>query len=191
MFAAAGDSGSGDGLAGTHVDYPSSDPYVTACGGTTLDINSNGVRVSETAWTDGGGGQSDLFGQPSWQYGPGVPSTGARQTADIALNANPATGYDFYYEGSWEIAGGTSFVAPEMAATFALIDQSRALKGKSPVGLADVGIYAMARNASYRNLAYHDITSGNNGAYTAGVGYDNPTGWGSIDAYYFVHGLNG
>ncbi|GLG00156.1 pseudomonapepsin [Alicyclobacillus hesperidum subsp. aegles] len=191
VFAAAGDSGSSDGLAGNHVDYPSSDPYVTACGGTTLDIASDGERLSESAWTDGGGGQSAIFGQPSWQYGPGVPETGARQTADIALNANPATGYDFYYEGTWEIAGGTSFVAPEMAATFALIDQSRALKGKPPVGLADIGIYAMARNASYRNFAFHDVTSGNNGAYAAGVGYDHPTGWGSIDAYYFVHGLNG
>jgi len=190
VFAAAGDSGSSDGTNGTDVDYPSSDPYVTACGGTRLVIGSSDQRLQETAWSDTGGGVSSVYGEPWWQYGPGVPQTGYRQTCDISLNADPATGYDFYYQGQWEVAGGTSFVAPMMAATFALIDQARALEGKAPVGLADVGIYAMARNTSYAPYAFHDITAGSNGAYSAGPGWDHPTGFGSIDAYYFLHGLD-
>ncbi|WP_206832385.1 protease pro-enzyme activation domain-containing protein [Alicyclobacillus fructus] len=190
VFAAAGDSGSSDGTSGTAVDYPSSDPCVTACGGTRLVMGADGTRLKETAWADTGGGVSSVYGEPWWQYGPGVPQTGYRQTCDIALNADPATGYDFLYQGQWEVAGGTSFVAPMMAATFALIDQARALEGKAPVGLADVGIYAMARNTSYAPYAFHDITAGSNGAYSAGVGWDHPTGFGSIDAYYFLHGLD-
>ncbi|MBF8376523.1 S8/S53 family peptidase [Alicyclobacillus mali] len=190
MFAAAGDSGSSDGTSGTDVDYPSSDPYVTACGGTRLVLGAGGQRLQETAWSDTGGGVSSVYGEPWWQYGPGVPQTGYRQTCDVSLNADPATGYDFYYQGQWEMAGGTSFVAPMMAATFALIDQARALEGKAPVGLADVGIYAMARNTSYAPYAFHDITAGSNGAYSAGPGWDHPTGFGSIDAYYFLHGLD-
>ncbi|SIT12004.1 S53 family peptidase [Alicyclobacillus vulcanalis] len=190
VFAAAGDSGSSDGTSGTDVDYPSSDPYVTACGGTRLVLGAGAKRLQETAWADTGGGASSVYGEPWWQYGPGVPQTGYRQTCDVALNADPATGYDFIYEGQWEVAGGTSFVAPMMAATFALIDQARALEGKPPVGLADVGIYAMARNASYAPYAFHDITAGSNGAYSAGPGWDHPTGFGSIDAYYFLHGLD-
>lgn len=190
VFAAAGDSGSSDGLSGTNVDYPSSDPYVTACGGTRLVIGSDGSRAAETAWSDTGGGVSSVYGEPWWQNGPGVPQTGYRQTCDVSLNADPATGYDFYYEGQWEIVGGTSFVAPMMAATFALIDQARALEGKAPIGLADVGIYAMARNTAYASYAFHDVTAGSNGAYNAAPGWDHPTGWGSIDAYYFLHGLD-
>ena len=49
IAAAAGDNGSSDGLSGLNVDYPSSSPYVLACGGTRLD-DSGVYIVSEMVW---------------------------------------------------------------------------------------------------------------------------------------------
>jgi len=44
FVASSGDSGHG-------VFYPSASPYVVAVGGTTLNLDSNGVWESETAWS--------------------------------------------------------------------------------------------------------------------------------------------
>jgi kumamolisin len=33
---------------------------------------------------------------------------------------------------------------------------------------------------------FHDITSGNNGGYSAGTGYDEVTGWGSYNGGAFI-----
>lgn len=187
VFAASGDNGATDGTGNLAVDYPSSDPYVTACGGTTLTLNSNNTIASETAWSGSGGGQSAVWSEPNWQTGYNVPQDGARQTPDFALNADPNTGYSLYYGGSWNVAGGTSFVAPQMTATFALIDQLSAQQGYSPIGETDPAIYWDASN-NY-GTDFNDITSGNNGYYSAGPGYDNVIGWGSINAANFVQDL--
>merc|ERR1719203_911586 len=48
--------GSGDQF---HPDFPAGSPYVTAVGGT--DFAVSGVIGEEKAWTDGGGGFSDVF----------------------------------------------------------------------------------------------------------------------------------
>lgn len=188
VFAAAGDNGATDGsYFYLETDYPSIDPYVTACGGTTLTLNSDNTYNSEQGWSGSGGGESDYFGEPSWQTGTNVPQDGYRQSPDIALNADPNTGYSYYFNGSWGVAGGTSFVAPQMAGTFALVDQDRASHGLGVIGQADPAIYSLASNA-YGD--FHDATSGNNGYYNCGPGYDNVTGWGSIDANAFVGGLS-
>ncbi|PWI57455.1 S53 family peptidase [Sulfoacidibacillus thermotolerans] len=187
VFAASGDNGATDGTSSLAVDYPSSDPYVTACGGTELVLNSNNTIQSETGWSGSGGGQSVVWSEPSWQTGYNVPEDGQRQTPDIALNADPNTGYSFYYNGAWNVAGGTSFVAPQMTATFALIDQDLASQGYSAIGQADPSIYQDAAN-NY-STDFHEITSGNNGYYSCGPGYNNVTGWGSINAANFVSDL--
>ena len=180
VFAAAGDNGATDGTSSLAVDYPSSDPYVTACGGTTMTIGSGGGIQSETGWSGSGGGQSSVWSEPSWQTGENVTQDGQRQTPDIALNADPNTGYSFYYSGAWNVAGGTSFVAPQMTATFALIDQDLSNQGYSAVGQADPAIY---QDAAYNySTDFNQITSGNNGYYNCGPGYNNVTGWGSINA---------
>ncbi|MCY0894441.1 MAG: S53 family peptidase [Acidibacillus sp.] len=187
VFVASGDNGATDGTSNLAVDYPSSDPYVTACGGTKLILNSNDTIQSETGWSGSGGGQSSVWSEPSWQTGENVPQDGQRQTPDIALNADPNTGYSFYYNGAWNVAGGTSFVAPQMTATFALIDQDLAYQGYSSIGEADPNIY---QDAAYNyNTDFNQITSGNNGYYSCGPGYNNVTGWGSINATNFVNDL--
>lgn len=159
------------------VDYPSSDPYTTAVGGTTL-FDSQGSRALEMAWKGSGGGVSGYWKRPSWQHGPGVPASEKRNTADVALNADPATGYSFRFEGKWVVYGGTSVAAPEWAALWILIDEA----ANKRIGNANELIYEMGRSADYGKVFY-DITRGDNGnywgpGYKAGANWDHPTGWG-------------
>jgi subtilase family serine protease len=118
---ATGDAG--DQIVATgrrQADFPSTDPWVTAVGGTALGVDASGERLFETAWQTGssplvngvytpappghfngggGGGESRLFAQPAYQAGV-VPASIAtflggapgRTTPDVALDADPQTG---------------------------------------------------------------------------------------------------
>ena len=180
-----GASAPGSGATGTAkskvpdlaVDYPSSDPYVTAVGGTTL-FDKGGKRSFEWAWRSGGGGDSKLWKRPTWQHGPGVPSGDMRATSDVSLVADPVTGYAIFYDGKWITLGGTSVASPEWAALWALIDEGA---GKR-IGTPNIWLYQAGRSSEYGSLFY-DITTGNNGDYRgpgfkAGPTWDHPTGWG-------------
>jgi kumamolisin len=181
VLVAAGDGGSSDGLTDglAHVDFPASSPHVIACGGTRLTASAGGI-ASEVVWNDGasggatGGGISDAFDLPAWQQNAHVPpsvNSGARVgrgVPDVAANADPQTGYTTYVDGSSGVIGGTSAVAPLFAALVARLNQQAA----KPLGFINATLY---ENAS----AFNDITSGNNGAYTAGPGWDACTGLGS------------
>jgi len=185
VTAAAGDHGSSDSDTSgndTHVDFPASSPHVLACGGTSLHA-SGGTVQSETVWNDGGsggatgGGVSDVFGVPSWQSTAGVPTTASgkagRGVPDVAGDADPQTGYRVYVDGSATVIGGTSAVAPLWAGLIARIAQ---VSNKRP-GLAQSILYDGAA-AGKPVAALRDITSGSNGAYSAGVGWDPCTGLG-------------
>lgn len=184
VFAAAGDHGSSDGTSNPdEADYPSSDPYVVAAGGTTLTLNGNNTIASETAWSGTGGAQSSCFPEPSWQVGPGIPQNGSRNTVDLSMDGDPNTGYAVYLGGTWLVPyGGTSFVAPELAGLFAVQASST---GSTRLGQANAAIYADA-NGSYYSTDFHDITSGSNGLFSAGPGWDHPTGWGTPDASQLI-----
>ena len=189
---AGSDDGVGDGLA--HVDFPASSPNALACGGTTLDTNAGGSAIdSEVVWNDEsegggatGGGISDQFALPSYQQNAGVPpsvNAGARVgrgLPDVAANADPNTGYEVRVDGSNAVVGGTSAVAPLWAGLVALLNQSL---GK-PVGFLNPNLYGpIAQDGVFR-----DITSGNNGAYSAGPGWDACTGWGVADGAQAARG---
>jgi kumamolisin len=176
---AAGDDGSTDGGTGNNVDFPASSPHVLACGGTELKGTttiSSEVVWNEEASSEGatGGGVSNVFALPSWQANAKVPpsssSTGGRGVPDVAGNADPVTGYQVRVDGQNTVIGGTSAVAPLWAGLIALNNQQN---GKS-AGFIQPQIYA-AKGAS----AFHDIVSGNNGAFAAGPGWDACTGLGS------------
>jgi kumamolisin len=186
---AAGDNGSGDGQSGTHVDFPASSPHALACGGTSLRGNAGtGVISSETVWNDGGsggatgGGVSDTFGLPSWQASAGVPpragaaagSAAGRGVPDVAGCADPVTGYQVRVDGQATVIGGTSAVAPLWAGLISRLAQST---GK-PFGLIQPQLYAGV-TAGAAAPGFRDITSGSNGAYAAGPGWDACTGLGS------------
>ncbi|RIX28081.1 serine protease [Amnibacterium setariae] len=146
------------------VDYPSSDPYVTAVGGTSDAIDSSGALLGRTGWgtvkeslsTDGrswtsvgftsgaGGGSSSLFNKPAYQNG--TVGGGARQTPDVGALADPTTGFlvgqtqtftDGVYYDEYRI-GGTSLASPLFAGLTALSIQ----KAKHDVGLLNPTIYA-------------------------------------------------
>jgi kumamolisin len=177
---ASGDNGSTDGGTGNNVDFPASSPHVLACGGTKL-IGSGSTITSEVVWNElansegaTGGGVSSVFARPTWQANANVPapagSTGGRGVPDVAGDADPATGYTIRVDGQTMVIGGTSAVAPLWAGLIALNNA----QNKRSAGFFNPQIYA-TKAAS----AFHDIVSGDNGAFSAGPGWDACTGLGS------------
>ena len=183
---AAGDNGSSDGVGDgePHTDFPASSPHALACGGTSLRADvATGTVTSETVWNDGavggatGGGVSSVFPLPAWQANAGVPAApgggSGRGVPDVAGNADPATGYQVLIDGQQTVIGGTSAVAPLWAALTARLAQAL---GRS-LGLVQESLYAGVEPAQ-PVAGLRDITVGNNGAYSAGPGWDACSGLG-------------
>jgi kumamolisin len=190
---AAGDNGSTDGVSDgeQHVDFPASAPHALACGGTSLTASGADI-TSETVWNtsgDGstGGGVSREFALPSYQANAKVPdnvNTGSpgRGVPDVCGDADPDTGYQIRVDGSDETVGGTSAVAPLWAGLIALLNHELG----TPLGFAQPRLYELLGSG-----AFHDITSGNNGSYSASAGWDPCTGLGSPDGSALASQLTG
>ena len=185
FVASSGDSGS----AGAPI-YPSVSPNVLAVGGTTLTVTKpGGGYVSESGWSGSCGGYSQYESKPSYQTN-GL-SSNQRTTPDVSWDANPSTGVSVYdsvrYDGKsgWWTVGGTSVGAPSWSGLIAITDQGLAMarqpKLTSTQTLTD--IYSLPASD------FHDITTGSNGAYKAGPGYDLVTGIGSPIANQLVPSL--
>jgi kumamolisin len=179
-FAASGDSGSNDcGNALVTVDNPANSPHVMGVGGTTPRCSSGmipsnpacGGYSSESGWSGSGGGISQVFARPAFQTGCGVPDGTQRLVPDVALESDTSPGNYVVSGGFWYIVGGTSDAAPQWAGLFA--DLNQAIGGSNP----GARLYGVCGSP-----AFHDITTGSNGAYSAGPGYDLVTGLGSPDA---------
>lgn len=169
----SGDSGYGP-------QSPAAFNTVTAVGGTSLKLNGNNTRASETVWSGAGSGCSAYVGKPSWQHDAGCSR---RTIADVAAVADPATGvavYDSYGStggANWFVFGGTSVAAPIIGAAYALSGNTAGV----PAALA----YTAPAGSLY------DVTSGSNGRCVKGnntakaylctgvTGYDGPTGNGT------------
>ncbi len=130
-----------------------------------------------------GGGYSLYFQEPSWQTG--FQSSGQRGMPDVALNADPFTGYAIYDSSSaysnstnpWSNGwGGTSFAAPQWAGITALLDQATG----GPIGLA-TGVFYHLKPSGGTVAGFRDITQGNNWGYSASTGWDPTTGLGVPD----------
>jgi len=206
------------------VDDPGSQPLVTSVGGTTLSAlgpppaesvwNAGGnpsALLPGTSSGATGGGVSQMWKMPAYQSNAaaalnvsqanssgspcGASSGLCRQVPDVSADADPATGYVIYYNGSgsqvgspsgWQVEGGTSAGSPLWASLLALVNGSAACHG-SPVGFANPAFYAAAGSAYASD--FNDVTAGNNdytgtsgGLYPAGVGYDMATGLGTPSA---------
>jgi kumamolisin len=194
VLAASGDDGSSDGSTGRTlaVDFPASNPYVIACGGTKLTIAGPGI-ASEQVWNDlssnegaSGGGVSEVFSLPAYQETAKVPKAPngfvGRGVPDVAGNADPETGYSVVVDGQQAVIGGTSAVAPLWAGLLALINESLG----TTAGYVNPLLYATKIEATF-----HDITSGSNGAYSAGPGWDPCSGLGSPDGSALLSALGG
>jgi subtilase family serine protease len=181
VLAASGDNGSTDDVcdpasgcanpdnviccsASRAIDWPSSDPLVTAVGGTQLHLNAKGDRTApDSVWDDlsstvgvtgpvytwgaGGGGHSTVFPRPPFQNGVAGIVGGTRSTPDIAMSAAVNGAVDFYDTtdpsvAGWGIVGGTSEASPLFSGVVALADQ---VAGHS-LGYLNPALYAMAQS---------------------------------------------
>jgi kumamolisin len=174
VTAASGDNGSSDGLIGNNADFPCSSPYVIACGGTTLTAANATTITSEVVWNNHtgatGGGVSAFFAKPTYQNNIGSIST--RGVPDISGVADPNTGYRCYSAeyGSF-VVGGTSAVSPLWAALTARINQN--------LGVNTNGNQLHSAIYTTNPSCCRDVVSGNNGAFSASLGWDRCTGFGS------------
>ncbi|MGH9678550.1 MAG: S53 family peptidase [Candidatus Acidiferrales bacterium] len=194
VFVASGDNGATDGSANgaLTVDFPSSSPYVIGCGGTKLALSGNSI-ASETVWNElaqdegaTGGGISEVFAIPVFQNNAKVPSAPngfqGRGVPDVAGDADPASGYAVLVDGESTVIGGTSAVAPLWAGLLARVNQ---LIGK-PAGYLNPLLYAANVAATF-----NEITSGNNGGYSAGPGWNPCTGLGTPNGSRLLTALKG
>ena len=176
VIASTGDNGY---LGAGNNDYPAGFPGVTAVGGTTLTggEGTSGERgYSESAWSlsggEGGGSGCDLSQpKPSYQTDTGCAG---RSYADVSADADPQTGL-FSYDtawGGWMLMGGTSLASP-LTAAFEAVTQ---VNGTTPQwAYADSGRLNDPVTGSTGTCAQDILYICN-----AGVGYDGPTGAGSI-----------
>jgi subtilase family serine protease len=171
-FASSGDDGASTCC---NVSYPASDPLVVAVGGTTLNLGSGTANYAyETAWSGSGAGSSTVFAKPNWQQGIG---DSMRDITDVSYDADPNTGV-LVIQGGYEYeVGGTSAGSPQWAALTALASQAVGTK------------FGSIASKLYSLTSYHDITSGSDGYFTAGPGWNYPTGLGSPDASLLVSSL--
>jgi hypothetical protein len=171
---ASGDSGGKYG-----AQWPATSPNVVAVGGTTLQVDSLGNIISETAWSGSGGGRSTIVPEPQFQAR--VQLSGRRTTPDVALDADPSTGVPVYVVGPsfgmsyWLALGGTSLSAQLFAGVMAVADQGRSLMG---AGTLDGPGQTLPYLYALPSTAYHDVIFGFNG-HRAMRGYDLVTGFGS------------
>src|SRR5271165_6222587 len=166
------------------------------------DSSENGSQAAS------GGGASQFFSKPSWQTGTGVPNDGARDVPDVAFPASADhDGYLVYTSDGvvtgWNVIGGTSAGAPAFSGVLTLLNQylvSNGYQSTSGLGNINSSLYPLASSVPD---AFHDITSGNNAVevdvcifaacavtkssgYSAGAGYDQTTGLGSVNGYTFI-----
>lgn len=174
------------------VNTPTSSPYITVVGGTTLATAGPAGRwVSETVWNTGtgigsGGGISTSYPLPAWQAGVATAanqgSASRRNVPDVAMVADNI--HVRYGDGKSQVLGGTSCAAPLWAGLAALMNEQAAATGRLPVGFVNPALYAIGKD-SRQAAAFHDVVTGNNfrpgstTSFPATTGYDLCTGWGT------------
>jgi kumamolisin len=174
--------------------WPAEAAYVTAVGGTDLTTTgAGGPWATETAWADGGGGISpDKIAIPAWQTataaGCATCSKTYRNGPDVSGNSN----YTYYVCADQEACtaneyGGTSFATPMWAGYLALANEQAVSNSSPTLGFINPTLYTTGLGPNY-DANFHDITSGSNG-YSATVGYDLATGWGSMNGSALINTL--
>ncbi len=174
FLSSTGDSGSPGG-------YQHFRQNVVAVGGTSLSRLTARERIrGESAWSSGGGGVSKFETIPSYQKLITTTSSTMRTIPDVSADADPNTGVSVLEtsaggigsSGGWFVYGGTSLSSPLWAGLVAVADQGRAQLGLSTLNGAT---QALPRLYTLNSSDFHDVTSGSNGGFSAGVGYDATT----------------
>ncbi len=126
------------------VDWPGSDPLVTAVGGLQLHLDAFGNRFApDNVWNDtynpnvvgptpapaaGSGGISSVFSRPDYQDGVRYVVGGARGIPDVSMSAAVNGAVNVFntipgVPGPWLPVGGTSEATPLFSGEVALADQ--------------------------------------------------------------------
>ncbi|TVY12966.1 Tripeptidyl-peptidase sed3 [Lachnellula arida] len=184
ILVAAGDSGVGDtctvdGTKQFQTSFPASCPFVTTVGGTT-------GTSTEGAWTDGGGGFSNIFAQPSYQASA-VSSWLSTDTTHTSFDkyfnssgraypdvAAQATDFIIVVGGESEAVDGTSCATPTFAGVVQLLNSARIASGKAGLGFLNPWLYGNA-TSGLKDISSGKIT-GCSGVITS-AGFDAVTGW--------------
>jgi kumamolisin len=195
VLVSSGDSGAFiESKKQAQASFPASDPWVLACGGTTIG-NVSGSSFTEYVWNDTwqggsggtGGGVSARYPVPSYQSSVEVPKrnvtgTSGRGLPDIAGNASVNSGYPLFLAGqSSGPIGGTSAVAPLYAGLVAVMNGNLG----SSVGFINPTLYGMA--ASAFNDVFGPPGPANN-SYNGTTGYPASKGWNACTGFGSVNG---
>lgn len=189
---------------------PNLDSIVAGAGGASSC--SSGTAASDGAIGSCSGG----YPKPSWQSGSGVPADGVRDLPDVSLfasNGENNSGYPICSDPSQcvevdggttiTVAGGTSASTPAMAGILALINQKYGRQGQAdfvlyPLATQDPAVFhdidissnmipCQADSPNCTASTHNDNTNGYlTLGYSAGPGYDQATGLGSVDANLLV-----
>lgn len=177
ITASSGDSSVGTtcktaaGTVGFTTAFPAACPWITSVGGTS--------GVPEAAWTSGGAGFSEIFGQPSYQSAAVEAWLSSNSdNVDKYFNASgraypdvsaQATAVRIVVSGSTTSVSGTSCSSPIFASIIQLINSARLADGKAALGFLNPWLYS---NAS---TGFNDIASGSTkgcrGVITGGAGF--------------------
>jgi IPT/TIG domain len=205
VVASSGDSGSEDcyrahGTSDLVTEYPASDPWVTAVGGTDLYTDA-----PETTWNDcqaavdascaqhgydaAGGGLSQYWPKPVWQpavdpWPTGQVPCGNQCRIVPDLSANAGVGEVFYLNGAWAGAAGTSVAAPLVAGLVADRSSGCAIGRQGDWAASLYQYQAQGLGPSgLRDVTTgdNDLTRTNQDQYSAETGYDPASGLGSPD----------
>jgi subtilase family serine protease len=189
------------------VEWPASDPLVTAVGGTYLctdpvtgtsvdsvdppSVCQANPGVREVGWIDSGGGYSILFPRPAFQStlppgstyvgssvgGAPGPNSQMRGVPDIAFQASARTGTLVYDSGE----GGWFIVGGTSCSApqwAGLVAIADQIKG-SDLGYINPALYQIANNPTKYATDFYDVTVGNNQT-TSIPGYAASTGWDAV-----------
>jgi len=168
FFGATGDTGG-------ERDYPALSKNVIAVGGSTLNVDSFGNWVSEKVWSGSGCGPSAFEPRPTFQNPDQQIVRGFRGACDLVAVGNPKTGVDIYDSfkfnnvQGWFVVGGTSVSTPVMAG----------IVNTSGVVFANSQALNTKLYGAVGTTAFHDVTLGTAGGFTAGSGWDIASGLGA------------
>jgi subtilase family serine protease len=205
-----GDPKAANGKPTVSVEAPSSDPYVTAVGGTNLvtaftSDSNNSAYKSEFELPDkesggavwgSGGGLSIFWAKPAYQKLVPTPSTKVRAVPDIALHMGGCPGdatsaCSGTRSADWVAIGGqltgvigTSASSPDIVGMFALTEKLN----KGRLGPMNTYIYTQskAQIAGKGTYFHHSSITGNNAVYKVKAPYDLVIGNGTPDVRKFL-----
>ncbi|KAI1871926.1 hypothetical protein JX265_005912 [Neoarthrinium moseri] len=183
ILVASGDSSVGttcklNGKTQFTTAFPAACPWVTTVGGTQ-------GSAPEQAWTSGGAGFSEVFGQPSYQAAAvkawiANNKDGVSQYYNASGRAYPdvaalASNFRIVESGSTTAVSGTSCASPSFAGVIQLLNSARLAAGKPGLGFLNPWLYGNA-SSGFNDIATGKTTGCRN-AISGGAGFSAISGW--------------